>query len=337
MRTSRILMAAGVAVLIGASSLGLAPSASASPATISVGTLGKDQNGNPLQLHGLGIIKVGNTYYGFGEDKTGENKDTAAFRAIPCYTSTNLVNWTYKNEALNRQSSGDLGPNRVVERPKVLYNSTTGQYVMYVHIDSATYKESKVGVATSSTPCGPYTYRGSFKPLGNSSFDIGLFKDTDGAGYLLSEDNGKGLHIYYLSKDYLSVSEQIAVLGDWESPAMFKVGTTYFLLGSHLTGWSTNDNSYTSSSKLSGGWAAWKNFAPAGTHTDNSQTANVITVQGSQSTTYVYAGDRWTTDNLGTSPLVWLPLTVSGSSLAMTIYKSWSIDTATGRWSNGVK
>ncbi|MET8804535.1 hypothetical protein [Streptomyces sp. NPDC004546] len=45
-----------------------------------------------------------------------------------------------------------------------------------MHIDSTNYSEAKVGVATSSTPCGPYTYRGSFRPLGNLSRDLGLFR-----------------------------------------------------------------------------------------------------------------------------------------------------------------
>src|SRR5439155_22971542 len=71
--------------------LAVTPVALASPATIHPGTLGNDQHGNPLQLHGLGIVKVGNTYYGFGEDKVGENQKDTSFRAIACYSSTNLA------------------------------------------------------------------------------------------------------------------------------------------------------------------------------------------------------------------------------------------------------
>ena len=36
-----------------------------------------------------------------------------------------------------------------------------------------------VGVATASTPCGPYTYKGSWKPLGADSRDMGLFLDSE--------------------------------------------------------------------------------------------------------------------------------------------------------------
>jgi hypothetical protein len=86
------------------------------------------------------------------------------------------VEWTYVSELLTLQSSGDLGPNRVVERPKVIYNDATEQYVMYMHIDSSNYGEAKVGVATGTSVCGKFTYRGSWRPLGFESRDMGLFK-----------------------------------------------------------------------------------------------------------------------------------------------------------------
>jgi hypothetical protein len=46
-----------------------------------------------------------------------------------------------------------------VERPKVLYNASTG---VPAH-RQPDYGEAEAGVATSSTPCGPYTYRGGIR------------------------------------------------------------------------------------------------------------------------------------------------------------------------------
>ena len=328
--------------LLGALAALLLPAAEANAASVSftTGAARTDQNGNALQLHGLGIIKVGNTWYGFGEDKTGETSSDTSFQDIPCYTSTDLANWTYQGVALAKQSSGDLGPSRVVERPKVIYNASTSTYVMYMHIDSTNYSEAKVGVATSSTPCGPYTYRGSFRPLGNLSRDLGLFQDTDGTAYLLSEDRNNGLRIDKLSADYLSVDSAVAVLGSSgsgsvEAPAMVKVGGTYYVFGSHLTGWSLNDNIYATATSLGGTWSPFRNFAAPGTHTYGSQTANVITVQGSSGTTYVYAGDRWNTSDLGGSKLIWLPLTIRGTTVNVGQYPTWSLDTAAGTWTAG--
>lgn len=137
-----------------------------------------------VQAHGAGIVEESGTFYMIGEDKT----DGSAFQNINCYSSTNLVEWTFEKALLTRQSDGDLGPNRVVERPKVIYNKATSTYVMYLHIDDSNYAEAAVGVATSDTVCGEYTYLGSSRPLGFESRDIGLFKDDDGSAYLLTED-----------------------------------------------------------------------------------------------------------------------------------------------------
>ncbi len=292
-----------------------------------------DNNGAYIQAHGGGITKVGSTYYWFGEDKKGESSSNTSFQDIPCYSSTDLAHWTFVAYVLTKQSSGDLGPNRIVERPKVIYNSTTGQYVMYMHIDSSSYSEAKVGVATSTSICGSYSYRGSFQPLGFQSRDMNLFKDDDGSAYLLSEDRANGLRIDKLSSDYLSVASAVAVLTpNHEAPAMFKLNGRYYLFGSHLTGWSTNDNEYTTATSLSGPWSSWSDFAPPGSNTLNSQTTFVLPISGSAGTTFMYMGDRWTTSNLGTSPYIWLPMQVNGANVTMSWHNTWSIDTVTGVW-----
>lgn len=40
------------------------------------------------------------------------------------------------------------------------------------------YGAAMVGVATAKSPCGPYTYKGSWKPLGADSRDESLFEDS---------------------------------------------------------------------------------------------------------------------------------------------------------------
>src|SRR2546423_7870966 len=339
-RTVSAVICAAATALSALALVGLAQApAHAATSQFTPGQAWTDTSGTTLQMHGLGIVKVGSTWYGFGEDKTGESSGNAFFQDIPCYSSTDLSHWTLQSRALSKQSSGDLGPNRVVERPKVLFNSSTNTFVMYLHIDNSSYGEAKVGVATSSTPCGPYSYRGSFQPLGHQSRDLGLFQDTDGSGYLLSEDRASGLRIDKLSSDYLSVVSaggsggSVALFADYEAPAMVKANGTYFVLGSHLTGWNLNDNAYTTATSLSGPWSAFKDFAPAGTNTYQTQTANIIPVAGSAGTSYIYAGDRWNLNSLGESQLVWLPLTLSGTTANVGWQNSWSLDVGAGTWS----
>ena len=297
--------------------------------TIAPGTVWNDTQGNVIQAHGEGITKVDGKYYWLGEDKT----NGAAFQNVKCYSSTDLKNWTFVNNVLTRQASGDLGPNRVIERPHVIYNAGTSQFVMYMHVDSSNYTDRKAGVATCSSVCGSYTYRGSMNPLGHDSLDDTLFQEGT-IGYFLSEDRtNTKLQIYQLSDDYLTVASLVATVPQYESPAVAKIGSTYFLLGSHLTGWSTNDNQYSTASSMAGPWSAWKSFAPAGSNTCNSQSTFILPVIGSSSTTYVFLADRWNSNNLTDSRYIWQPLTINGTTISVTCATSWKINASTGVWS----
>ncbi|KAF4458926.1 glycosyl hydrolase family 43 [Fusarium albosuccineum] len=284
--------------------------------------------GEHVQAHGHGLIQVGGTYYMIGEDKT----DGTYFQNVNCYSSKDLVEWTYVGALLSRtEEAGDLGPQRIVERPKVIYNDITKKYVLYLHIDSPDYKDARVGIASGDSVCGSYTYHRSFRPLGRQSRDMGLFKDDDGAGYLMTEDREFGTRIMALSEDYLNVTE---ITYEWEyfaeSPAMLKKNGHYFIFGSHLTGWNPNDNVYSYATSLSGPWSEWTEFAPVGSNTFRSQ---VSYIQPLGTDNAIYIGDRWVSTNLAASTYIWLPLTVSGTKVTLEWRDSWSPDVAKGTWS----
>ncbi|KAK4228082.1 glycosyl hydrolase [Podospora fimiseda] len=289
-------------------------------------------DGEHLQAHGAGLIQVNGTYYMVGEDKSGGH----SFSNVNCYSSTDLVQWTLVGAILSRQGSGDLGPNRVVERPKVIYNDRTKKYVLWMHMDSSNYGEARVAVATGDSVCGRYQYIRSFQPLGRESRDMGLFKDDDGKGYLLTEDRKHGLRIVALSDDYLSPTTDVF---SWrleggnrvEAPAMIKLGRTYFMFASMMTGWDANENQYTTSTSLSGGWSGWKKFADNGSKTYNSQTTYILKTSESSA---IYLGDRWLKDNLMASTYVWLPLSISGTSVTMKNFVSWVPTANFASWQN---
>ncbi|KAJ0120337.1 galactan 1-3-beta-galactosidase [Diaporthe amygdali] len=315
LRSLSLLLSAGVAY----ASLQIVPGA----------TVTGTNTGAHVQAHGAGVIEVDGTYYLIGEDKT----TGSAFQNINCYSSKDLVSWTYVGALLSRTASGDLGPSRVVERPKVIYNSSTKKYVLYLHIDDSSYGEAKVGVATGDSVCGTYNYLGSWRPLGFQSRDIGLFQDDDGKAYLLTEDRANGLRIDALTSDYLNVSSSVYTFGSYEAPAIVKKNGYYFLFASKLTGWNANDNVYTYSTSLSSGWSAWATFATAGSNTYTSQTNYVLPVSNSLT---MYLGDRWVSSNLMASTYVWLPLTFSGTTVTMANYVNWVPNVAGGgAWTAG--
>src|SRR5512138_409114 len=97
------------------------------------GEVWPDDRGQHIQAHGGGILKLGDTYYWFGEDRSqGSDRNK---RFVSCYASQDLANWRFRNQVLKVGDPENFGPRRVVERPKVFYNAKTRTYVMYMHID----------------------------------------------------------------------------------------------------------------------------------------------------------------------------------------------------------
>ena len=289
-----------------------------------------DQHGRFAQLHGVGVLRIDGRFHAWGEDRSAGG----TFAGIACYSSADLATWRHEGTSLE-VGTGDLAPGRVVERPKVLRDPRTGRYVMLVHIDSADYADARVGFASSGDPVGPYTYHGSVRPLGNLSRDIGVHME-DGVGYLLSEDRDHGLHVYRLTEDLLGVDALVATtLGErgdhgYESPALVRVDGTYYLFGSDLTGWAANDNRYATAPSLAGPWSPWRRFAPAGSATYDSQISTIVRVAGSEHTTHVYVGDRWSPDRLDRSLPVWLPIRIGGGRAWLDWADRWSVDVVTG-------
>ncbi len=298
---------------------------------ITSGATWKDTSGNTIEVHGGGMIKVGSTYYWFGEADDGSVNFN--FAGINCYSSTNLTNWTYEGDILPPQSSGDLVVGNVVQRPKILYNSSTSTYVMLLHIDNSSYSLNHVGYATSSSVCGTYSYKGSSKPLGNKSYDIGAFEDSNGDGYLLTTDNDTALRIELLASDYLSPSKVVATLPSMEGASMIHDGSYYYVLCSHLTGWAPNDDQYAYATSPSGTWSSLADFAQSGTNTYSSQTSWILPVTGTSGTVYMYMGDRWDANQISDSTYVWLPLAISGTSVSMADYSTWYLNVPAGTWS----
>ncbi|MEU3850181.1 RICIN domain-containing protein [Streptomyces sp. NPDC029554] len=313
--------------------LATAGPAQAAPQTITNGTQFRDTSGSPVHAHGGGVLKVGSYYYWFGEHRNADN----TFRYVDAYRSTDLKNWEFRNHVLTEASDPELATANI-ERPKVMYNAATGTFVMWMHKENGTdYSEARAAVAVSGTVDGDYTWKGSFRPLGqHMSRDITVFTDTDGSGYMVSAARENyDLQIYRLTADYTGIASLVANPwpgGHREAPALFKRNGVYFMLTSGATGWNPNQQQYATATDIAGPWSAMRNIGDATTY--GSQTAFVLPVQGTSGTSYLYLGDRWGNSFGGTvndSRYVWLPLAFSG---ATTMSMSWSpevtVDAAAG-------
>lgn len=291
----------------------------------------RDTQGQIIEAHGGGMIKIGNTYYWIGEDKS-HNSHT--FKAINCYSSTDLLNWEFRNTIITKQTHADLNFNgRVLERPKVIYNQDTGKFVIWLHWDWRNYSEAQASVFYCNTIDGDYALHKHFRPFNKMVRDCTLFADEDGAAYFIAASNNNAdLEIYKLTADYLDVESNIATLwqGSWrEAPAMFKHNGVYFLITSGTTGWEPNQGKYAYAPSVAGPWSSLRNLGNSVTF--DTQPTYVIPVQGTRTTSFIFCGDRWQYPDLKDSKYIWMPLYVNNSSLNLDYKLNWDVDTHTGK------
>ncbi|WP_329596283.1 RICIN domain-containing protein [Streptomyces pseudovenezuelae] len=323
-----------LAVLLGVFALMVAGApAQAASVTVTSGTQFTDTTGAVVHAHGGGVIKVGAYYYWFGENRNADN----IFKAVSVYRSADLRTWEFRRDVLTRSSDPELAVANI-ERPKVIYNSTTGKFVMWMHKENGSdYNQARAAVAVSDTVDGDYAWRGSFRPpSGTTSRDMTLFKDDDGTAYQITSAAGNAdLQIFRLSADYTAYDSLAA--NPWpgtyrEAPALFKRDGVYFMLTSGNSGWSPNQQKYATATSITGPWTAMTEVGDATAY--GSQTAFVLPVQGTSGTSYLYLGDRWGNSMGGTvndSQYVWLPLTFpTRTTMNLPWYPQTALDTAAG-------
>lgn len=315
----------------------------------------KDTSGNNIYSQGGGILKVGSTYYWYGVKYNGaityaanpvsKNSDTS-FNAITLYSSTDLATWKFEKNVIQSSSPGFVN-STWVGRLGVVYNANTKKYVLVTQLCDSN-SVCGVAFATSSTPTGTFTYDHMQTQISNvitpSTGDQTTFVDDDGQSYLIfSNSNGRS-HIYvapFRSSDSLSIEPATEIYrstsGGREGNAMFKYNGIYYACASDLHGWNASHTYCVSSPNIYGPYSA--EFVMNGTDADFShvsQTGFFVAVKGSQGTTILNAGDRWSDfagNGIGYNQ--WTPLSFSGAAPSMNSLSQFNIDAVTGGWTVG--
>ena len=348
-----------------------------------------DTDGNLIQAHG-GQIQRMPVPDGAGDMSekyvwVGENKWSGHLgNSVAVYTSDDLYHWTYGGDALRAVPSREalntdayftqvyagysaeqldnvyavLGADKVIERPKMLYNERTGKYVIWFHSDGPTEKHNAYydvgmsGVAVGDSPFGPFRlidrYRLNECPPGQidcyptskgEARDMNLFKDADGTAYIVyTSENNKTLYISRLNEEYtyLSADPKEAVYGEdyirlfpgsmREAPVLIRADNgRYYLMSSSTTGWMSNQARVWSSDSIFG---AWKNDGnpcrgTAAGITFDTQSTSLFRAENGQ---WIYYGDRWNGDQLHDSRYVWLPVAFEGDRLTIRWQSAWSAE-----------
>jgi hypothetical protein len=315
----------------------------------------KDTSGAPIYSQGGGVLRVGNTYYWYGvkyngavsyaANPTSSNSDTA-FLAVTIYSSTDLVNWKFENNALTPASlaASGVASDTWIGRVGAAYNPTTKKYVL-----NGQYKgtpDTEQFFATSSTPTGTFTWDHTqpviTNVVNNNCGDQSVFTDDDGKAYVICSSLSGRSNLYVAplrASDFLNVEPATRVFGGVgrEGNAMFKYNGRYYLCSSDLHGWNASHAYYVSATNILGPYSA--EGVIGNTDADFShvtQTGLFVTVQGTSQTTVVFGGDRWSDfagNGIGYNQ--WVPLSFNGTAPVMHSLSEWFFDAGTGAWSVG--
>lgn len=296
---------------------------------ISNGAMWRDDKGNPVQAHGAGFLLVNDRYYMIGEDRT-----RSSFPDVNMYSSKDLVNWKFECKIIeNRVTHPELGKSRMIERPKLMYNPLTGNFVVWCHWEASNYGASEAGVFYSEVVNQPYTYYWGGRPMGIKSRDCNVYVDDDGTAYFISTTSeNTNLGLFRLSDDYLDPVEHTVLFQGQrrEAPAIMKHEGRYYMLSSACSGWDPNMCRLATTSDLTTGWTGLSNLGNSIAY--DTQAASILKVEGSKATTYLYVGDRWQDPTLPESKTIIFPIAFNDNKCTFEYVPEFEINFVTGEW-----
>lgn len=205
-----------------------------------------------------------------------------------------------------------------MERPKILKCPSNGKYIMWFHCDTPSFGIQSVGVLTSDSVTGPYTFAAPcFKPDGRPSYDMGTFVDEhgDGKAYLIRSVGNQFAGISQMTEDCLNVTGIVSQGPNMEGQAIVRDSDgVLHAAGSHLTGWASNPAQFVTSPNKSLVGAVWENnYNPSGSsNTWDSQSTFIFPYRHADGhETLIWMADRWNANGPGgldNATLIWLPL-----------------------------
>lgn len=326
--------------------------------TITNDTFWDTEDGEPIYSQGGGIFKFTDPkdgvekYYWYGSHyKEAElyrqdpsvTQETNHFKAATCYTSTDLVNWKFEGNALERSEVVQTYKNtRWMGRLGVAYLKKIDSYAMFIQHNAG------VLITLSEHPAGPFKVHRRLDMTDRigtpNTGDQTVFTDPDTGTSYLVYSYGQGRNKIYLSEigikddkvDLLNVNEVFRGKGR-EGNCMVKHNVKYYLFASNLYGWDSSYAYYLVADDINGPYLPEnKMLITPGSYEDYAhitQTGFFVNVKGSKQETIVYCGDRWADfagNGLGYNQ--WVPLSFDGEMPYFNSLNSWNLNASTGEW-----
>nr|WP_294897040.1 family 43 glycosylhydrolase [uncultured Pedobacter sp.] len=315
------------------------------------------KDGKPIYSQGGGIFKFKDPktgqykYYWYGvhykgaemyRDSPNKTYPGTGFESVTCYTSTDLVNWTFESDALTKADANEKGRAGWVGRLGVAYIKEVNQYAILVQ------HNSEVLVALSDQPAGPFKWHQKISMMDmigtSNTGDQTVFTDEDTGKSYLVYSYGKGRNKIYISE--IGVKDgKVGLLNcikiyqgaGREGNCMFKYKGKYYMVASNLYGWDSSLAYYLVADDIKGPYKPINDMLVMQGAEDDyahiTQTGFFVTVRGSKQETVVYCGDRWSDfagNGLGYNQ--WVPLSFNGAKPYFNSLNSWNLDAKTGEW-----
>jgi hypothetical protein len=317
------------------------------------------QDGRPINSQGGGIFRFPDPqtgeikYYWYGvyykEADTYRNNPSvtlpsASFEAVTCYSSTDLVKWTFEADVLTKEELKKQDGDRKtwVGRLGVAYIRELNLYAMFVQ------HGNQVLITVSATPGGQFTWHQqiSMKDMIGTpnTGDQTVFTDEESGKSYLVYSYGQGRNKIYVSeigvkdgKVNLLDCTKIFQGASREGNCMFKYKDKYYMFASNIYGWDASLAYYLVADDIRGPYLPANDMlVMEGSENDYAhvtQTGFFINVKGSKKETVVYCGDRWANfagNGLGYNQ--WFPLSFMGKKPYFNSLSSWHLNAQTGEW-----
>jgi Glycosyl hydrolases family 43 len=274
--------------------------------SIRPGQIWLDTNGNRIQAHGGSIMYVNETFYWYGENKEHSKAGSGIWHwGVRCYASKDLYNWEDKGLIIPpdlENFDSPLHPSKNMDRPHIIYNQATRQYVCWLKIMGEGHiQESTILVADSLL--GPYRIvRTGLRPLGMNAGDFDLVVEpSDGKAYYYFERVHSELICADLTADYTDVTGYYSTHFPHphppyvrEAPAYFFRKGLHYLVTSGTTWYYPNPSEVACARSYHGPWTVLGNphpDDPTGT-SFHSQISSMFKYPHKKDL-YIALADRW--------------------------------------------
>ncbi len=274
------------------------------------GKIWLDTNGKRIQAHGGSIIYAEGKFWWYGENKegiTGRATGTACpfwHHGVKLYSSTDLYNWQDEGFAVKESDdpANPFYPANIMDRPHILKNEKTGQYVLWAKTSHGDFGTASFSVCVGSS-LKNMTFLHEITPEPHHAGDFDLFKKGDDA-YVVFENPHSETIVRKLTEDYTNLTGEYSSHQQAECPPFVREAQSFFssrdkdyLLTSGTTGYYPNPSEVDYMPSVHGEWVKIGN-ACEGDVNKNSFHAQFSSVfkHPFKKDLYIALGDRWLND-----------------------------------------